>query len=251
YKFTGHERDTEASLSIDYMNARTYDPITGIFMQRDPLEDQFPGWTPYHYVHNNPLNLVDPTGMRPNVPGADGDVDEKRPKKAGVEVKGTGWGAVGANLMGRNMIAGTVASANDDKKSKKDDSSRRRWRDNNFEKGTNGSIFDERGRELLGHWLNGSGDDLIINGGPWGKYMDDNKLLTAQIMEVLSIDAADRELSGDVDLTFKPAIQNGYLTGYEMLHGSYSFNLSGHAVMNKNKGSVQLSVSGVKYLSSK
>ncbi len=23
----------------------------------------YPSWTPYHYVHNNPLNMVDPTGM--------------------------------------------------------------------------------------------------------------------------------------------------------------------------------------------
>lgn len=29
----------------------------------DPLADQFPSYTPYHYVHNNPVNLVDPTGM--------------------------------------------------------------------------------------------------------------------------------------------------------------------------------------------
>ena len=21
------------------------------------------GWTPYHYVHQNPINLIDPTGM--------------------------------------------------------------------------------------------------------------------------------------------------------------------------------------------
>ena len=63
YKFTGHERDDEAGVDLDYMMARNYDPVIGRFMQIDPLADQFPGWTPYHYVHNNPLGLVDPTGM--------------------------------------------------------------------------------------------------------------------------------------------------------------------------------------------
>ena len=29
----------------------------------DPLADQFAGFTPYHYVHGDPVNLVDPTGM--------------------------------------------------------------------------------------------------------------------------------------------------------------------------------------------
>ncbi|MCP1995118.1 hypothetical protein L1275_000879 [Flavobacterium sp. HSC-61S13] len=32
-------------------------------MSVDPLAEQFPGWTPYHYVHNNPINMTDPTGM--------------------------------------------------------------------------------------------------------------------------------------------------------------------------------------------
>ena len=29
----------------------------------DPLAERFVGWTPYHYVHQNPINLIDPTGM--------------------------------------------------------------------------------------------------------------------------------------------------------------------------------------------
>lgn len=34
-----------------------------IFLSVDPLAEQFSGWNPYHYVHNNPINLIDPTGM--------------------------------------------------------------------------------------------------------------------------------------------------------------------------------------------
>ena len=29
----------------------------------DPLADKYPGWNPYHYVHNNPVRLVDRDGM--------------------------------------------------------------------------------------------------------------------------------------------------------------------------------------------
>ena len=65
YRFTGHERDTEASLTLDYMMARNYDPIIGRFLQIDPLFDQGGqnGWSPYHYTMNNPLNRIDPTGL--------------------------------------------------------------------------------------------------------------------------------------------------------------------------------------------
>src|SRR5690606_30830328 len=46
-----------------YYGARYYDPRLSIFVSVDPLAEQFMGWTPYHYVHQNPINLIDPTGM--------------------------------------------------------------------------------------------------------------------------------------------------------------------------------------------
>ena len=63
YKFTGHERDTEASLTLDYMMARNYDPALGRFLQIDPLAVKYPNLSPYTYVANNPLAFIDPTGM--------------------------------------------------------------------------------------------------------------------------------------------------------------------------------------------
>ncbi|RNC79692.1 MAG: PKD domain-containing protein [Balneola sp.] len=60
YKFTGHEQDDEASLTMVHMNARGYDPLLGRFNQMDPLMEFSSSYT---YVGNNPLNYTDPTGM--------------------------------------------------------------------------------------------------------------------------------------------------------------------------------------------
>lgn len=61
YKFTGHERDEEAvTHGIDYMKARSYDPVIGRFLQVDPMHEFA---SPYIYVGNNPLTHIDPTGM--------------------------------------------------------------------------------------------------------------------------------------------------------------------------------------------
>jgi RHS repeat-associated protein len=61
YKFNAKELDE--STGYYYYGARYYDPAISIFLSVDPLAEQFPAWNPYHYVHNNPINLIDPTGM--------------------------------------------------------------------------------------------------------------------------------------------------------------------------------------------
>ena len=65
-KFTGYERDSESGL--DYAQARYYSSSMGRFTSVDPLGASGSTRNPqsfnrYAYVLNNPLNLVDPTGM--------------------------------------------------------------------------------------------------------------------------------------------------------------------------------------------
>ncbi len=60
FKFTGHERDDESGL--DYMLARSYAYDIGRFLRPDPMQDEYPGLSPYAYVANNPLKFIDPDG---------------------------------------------------------------------------------------------------------------------------------------------------------------------------------------------
>ena len=60
FRFTGHERDAESGL--DYMFERSYAYDVGRFLRPDPIQDQFPGISPYAYAANNPLKYVDPDG---------------------------------------------------------------------------------------------------------------------------------------------------------------------------------------------
>lgn len=61
FGFAGEYTDTETGLV--YLRARYYDPTTGQFISRDPLE-QTTG-DAYAYGENNPLNVTDPTGECP------------------------------------------------------------------------------------------------------------------------------------------------------------------------------------------
>jgi RHS repeat-associated protein len=62
--YTGHEQLVEVGLT--HMNGRIYDPVTGSFLQADPVvQDPWNGqnYNRYSYVLNNPLSFTDPTGF--------------------------------------------------------------------------------------------------------------------------------------------------------------------------------------------
>jgi RHS repeat-associated protein len=79
-RFTGYERDGETEL--DFAQARYYNSKHGRFTSADPLTasgaiSHPQTWNRYNYVSNNPLNMVDPTGL------FQCDKNDKKCKKTG------------------------------------------------------------------------------------------------------------------------------------------------------------------------
>ena len=52
---------------IDSLNpdARPIGDVAGRWISPDPLSEEFPSWSPYNFVENNPARLIDPTGLAP------------------------------------------------------------------------------------------------------------------------------------------------------------------------------------------
>ena len=65
YKFGQKEYQDELGLNMYDYGARNYDAALGRWMNVDPLTEEFPSWSPYNFVYNNPIKFVDPTGMAP------------------------------------------------------------------------------------------------------------------------------------------------------------------------------------------
>jgi RHS repeat-associated protein len=60
YSFSAKEMDEESK--YHYFGARYYDSDLSIFLSVDPMASKYPSLTPYAYVANNPIKLIDPNG---------------------------------------------------------------------------------------------------------------------------------------------------------------------------------------------
>ncbi len=117
YKYTGHERDKETGINIDYMLARGYDPTLARFLQVDPMLEYS---SPYVYVGNNPVNLIDPTGMFSCNDGESRDeCNQRYAQEAQAEWDAIDAGASASDVWGANSILNRISSNIESPQSKK------------------------------------------------------------------------------------------------------------------------------------
>jgi len=64
WKYQGKEHEEELGLNTYDFGARNYMPDLGRWTTVDPLAEDTPSWSPYVYVHNNPINMIDPDGRK-------------------------------------------------------------------------------------------------------------------------------------------------------------------------------------------
>ena len=172
--FLGSTKFYDWETGLYYYGYRYYDPLTGTWPSRDPVEEDG-GENLYSFVYGDSVNSFDELGLR---------------RRSGNQNR-------------------------------------------NRDRGWNLDLFDARGQDILKWWLDGSGQRRDLSDGIWGDYMMANETLRQQLKNKMEQDAISRISSGAVNLQFHAEIENGYLTGYEMLHGTHrgvgDFTVKGNA----------------------
>jgi RHS repeat-associated protein len=77
YLYNGKELNEDFDLNWYDYGARWYDAAVGRWWSVDPLSDANLNLSAYNYVENNPLNMIDPTGLTGQMVGADDLTNEE------------------------------------------------------------------------------------------------------------------------------------------------------------------------------
>jgi RHS repeat-associated protein len=217
YKYNGKEYQDELGLNMYAMDMRQYDPAIARWVVQDPVVHL--SVTPYAAFDNNPVIFSDPSG-------ADAVYNWDGPNKGQYTDNG--------EVVSFETAMGQYGFNEDDseKAEGQGDPGRRRPRQRERNRGRVGSgsfIFDARGQELFSHWLSGSGKDLILKSEVWQDYMRDNEILNNELISQAFSMASGMSDRNEVNSSFASGnfpfeIQNGYFTGYQMLHGTLFFS---------------------------
>jgi len=70
YLYNGKELQSDYNFDLYDYGARFYDAQLGRWHSIDPLAEKYYGWSPYNYVMNNPIILLDTDGKEPIKPQA-------------------------------------------------------------------------------------------------------------------------------------------------------------------------------------
>ncbi|MFN5772311.1 MAG: RHS repeat-associated core domain-containing protein, partial [Flavobacterium sp.] len=191
-----------------------YDPAIGRWTVQDPVVHL--SVSPYNAFDNNPVIFSDPSGADAVYNWDDGKYYDNGKEVSFEEA----MGSHGLNADGS------------EKSEDQSDPGRRRARQRDRNRGRAGSgsiLFDARGQELLSHWLSGSGKDLLLDSEEWQDYMRDNDIINNELISeafTIASGMSDRKQTktSEASGNYPFEIENGYFTGYEMLHGTLFFS---------------------------
>jgi RHS repeat-associated protein len=93
---------TDPQTGLQYLQARYYDPTTGQFLSRDPLQE-ITG-QPYSYANDNPINGTDPTGLDCGITDPGGCIND-------TVAGGVSLGASALNTVGQGLAAAAPVAA--------------------------------------------------------------------------------------------------------------------------------------------